>query len=160
MSSPNLDLVRSIYAAWERGDFRSTEWAHPEIEFVIADGPSPGTWRGLAGMAEAFRSSLNAWEDFRPVADECRELDDGSVLVLLRAGSGRGKTSGLDIGADAHSGSEPIPLQREQGYEARRLSRLPARAHGPLARVLRGLGAGVVVNLLGARPDASQGPYP
>jgi ketosteroid isomerase-like protein len=96
--SENLDLVRSIYAAWERGDFRSAEWADPEIEFVLADGPEPSIRKGLAEMAEGFRSSLSAWEEFRAEVEEFRELDDGCVLVLLRASSGRGKTSGLDIG--------------------------------------------------------------
>ena len=97
MSSANLDLVRSIYAAWERGDFSSTEWAHPEIEFVIADGPVPGSWTGLAGRAEGSRTFLGAWEEYRAEVEEYRELDDGRVLVLVRA-SGLGKTSGMDVG--------------------------------------------------------------
>jgi ketosteroid isomerase-like protein len=64
MASANLDLVRSIYADWERGDY-STEWAHPEIEFVIAAGPDPGNWTGLAAIAQAVRDRLAAWEEHR-----------------------------------------------------------------------------------------------
>ena len=96
MASENVELVRSIYAAWERGDFTSAEWAHPEIEFVMADGPSPGRWTGLAGLAEGWRGFLSAWDEWRPGVDEYRDLDSERVLVLVRH-SGRGKTSGLDL---------------------------------------------------------------
>jgi ketosteroid isomerase-like protein len=96
-ASANLDLVRSIYAAWERGDFAQTELLHPEIEFVIADGPSPGSWTGFAGMAEGSRDFLSAWEDFRAEAEEYREIDGERVLVLIHH-RGRGKTSGLELG--------------------------------------------------------------
>jgi ketosteroid isomerase-like protein len=97
MASENLDLVRSIFAAWQRGDFSSAEWAHPEIEFVIADGPAPGSYKGLAEMAAGWRESLSAWEDFRAEqVDEYYELDGERVLALQRF-SVRGKTSGLDL---------------------------------------------------------------
>jgi ketosteroid isomerase-like protein len=96
--SANLDLVRSIYAAWERCDWSSVEWAHPEIEFVIPDGPSPNTmWTGLSGMAQGMRDLLSAWEDFRVAAEEYRELDGERVLVLGH-NTGRGKGSGLKLG--------------------------------------------------------------
>jgi ketosteroid isomerase-like protein len=95
--SENLDLVRSIYAAWERGDFRGADWAEPEIEFVVADGPSPGTWKGLTGMAESTRDYLGAWADFGLEAEEYRELDGKRVLVLMLR-RGRGRTSGLELG--------------------------------------------------------------
>jgi hypothetical protein len=92
--SANVDLVRPIYADWERGDFSSADWADPEIEYVWPDGLAPGSSTGLVGMAEAMRGVLSAWEDFRVEAVECRELDDERFLVFTRA-SGRGKASGL-----------------------------------------------------------------
>jgi ketosteroid isomerase-like protein len=97
MASATLDFVRSVFAAWERGDFSSVDWAHPEIEFVIADGPEPGSWRGLAGMAEGFGQMVRGTEQFRTPADEYRELDDERVLVFHHVG-GRGKTSGWNSG--------------------------------------------------------------
>jgi ketosteroid isomerase-like protein len=96
-SSENLDLVRSILAGWERGDFHSTEWADPEIEYVIAEGPVPGSWTGLASMEEGERHVLRGWAELRVLADEYRELDDERVLVLVHH-RGRGKTSGLEVG--------------------------------------------------------------
>jgi ketosteroid isomerase-like protein len=96
MYSANLELVRSIYPAWERGDFSSAEWADPEIESVTSGGPDPGSWIGIAGMANANRDFLGVWHDWRVEAEEFRELDDERVLVLTRRG-GRGKMSGLDV---------------------------------------------------------------
>ena len=96
MSQENVDLVRRICASWERGDYSSAEWAHPEIEAVIADGPAPITRTGLAGMAEAWGEFLHAWEGFRHGVDEYRDLDDERVLALVHWG-GRGKTSGLEV---------------------------------------------------------------
>jgi hypothetical protein len=94
--SENLDLVRSMVADWEHGDFSNAEWASPDIEFVIADGPEPATWSGLAGMAEGFRKRRAAFHDARVFADEYRELDAERVLVLTHLG-GSGRTSGLGL---------------------------------------------------------------
>jgi ketosteroid isomerase-like protein len=95
--SANLDLVRSIYAAWERGDYSSAAWAHPEIEFAIVDGPSPGSWKGLAGMAHGWAEFLSAFKEHRVTGEECRELDEERVLGFAHA-SGRGAASGVEVG--------------------------------------------------------------
>jgi ketosteroid isomerase-like protein len=94
--SENLDLVRSIYADWERGDFSRADWADSETEYVMVDGPAPGRWTGPAGMARAWREILSAVDDVHLEADEYRELDGERVLVLNH-GSGRGKASRLEI---------------------------------------------------------------
>jgi ketosteroid isomerase-like protein len=95
-ASSNLDLVRSIYAAWERGDSGSADWADLNIEYVHADGPSPGSSTGLAAMRDGFRDWADAWEEYRVTAEEFCELDEERVLVLNDS-AGRGKASGLEL---------------------------------------------------------------
>ena len=73
------------------------DWAHPEIEYVWPEGPSPGTWTGRRAMGESWREYVNAWQDLRTAVDAYRELDSERVLVLARF-QGRGRTSGLDLG--------------------------------------------------------------
>ena len=91
--SANLDLVGSIYAAWERGDFSSVDWAHPEIEYVRIGVLAGGTWIGLEGMKEGFLDWVRVWRDWTVTAEDYRELDVERVLVLYRD-SGRMKESG------------------------------------------------------------------
>jgi ketosteroid isomerase-like protein len=99
--SDNLDLVRSIYAAWERGDYAASDWADQDIEFVWVGGlEDVETWRGVAAMAEGWRAILEPLDNWHAVPDEFRDLDDERVLVLVR-GSGRGKASGAPIQHDA-----------------------------------------------------------
>jgi len=94
--SENLNLVRSIYADWQRGDYSDAGWAYPEIEFVLADGPDPGTWSGLKAMWDGWRQRLSVWADHRMEVDEFREVGDDRVLVLAHAVA-RGQASGMDV---------------------------------------------------------------
>jgi ketosteroid isomerase-like protein len=104
-ASANLDLVRSIFAAWERGDYSTAEWAHPEIEYVIADGPSPGSWKGLAGMAAGAREGLTGWGGMTHEVEDYHELDGERVLVLNDY-SARGRASGLELGQMRAKGAQ------------------------------------------------------
>jgi ketosteroid isomerase-like protein len=92
----NVDLVKSILADWDRGDFSSSEWADPEIESAFVGGPTPGRWKGLAGLLDSSREFFSAWREFRVEAEEFHQLDDERVFVLHRF-CGRGKTSGLEL---------------------------------------------------------------
>jgi ketosteroid isomerase-like protein len=97
MSQENVELVRAICAPWGHGDFRSVGWADPEIEFGFGDGPTPGRWKGIAAMAEAWREALGAFDRLEMDVEDAISIDAERVLVLT-TNTGRGKTSGFDLG--------------------------------------------------------------
>src|ERR1700712_2027085 len=94
--SENVDLVRSIYADWSHGDFSSSEWADPEIEFAFVDGPEPGSWSGRPAMARRYGEWLSGWKDFRAELEELIVVDSTRILVLVR-NSGRGRASDVEM---------------------------------------------------------------
>jgi ketosteroid isomerase-like protein len=93
--SENLELVRSIFAAWERGDFSRDQWADPAMDFIVTDGPEPGSRRGPAATAW-IQGFFDAWDSVRFEAVDFREIDDGRVLVVYHM-KGRGKASGVGV---------------------------------------------------------------
>jgi ketosteroid isomerase-like protein len=97
--SPNVKLVRSIYAPEERGDFSGSspvDWAHPEIEHVTVEGVDAGSVTGQSGLTQAVRNWLSDFDDVRLEAEDYCELDGDRVLVLNKL-SGRAKRSGLHV---------------------------------------------------------------
>jgi ketosteroid isomerase-like protein len=94
MSEQNVELVRSIYAAWERGDFSSVKWADPEVEFTIP-GPDPKVHRGLEAMGRAWAEWLGAFDEFSVVGRDFHDAGDKVVVDQLFRGKGKG--SGIPV---------------------------------------------------------------
>jgi len=96
MSGENLDVVRSIYAGWGKGDFSRSDWAHPDIEFGYVGGPEPAASTGIGAMNAVWSEWLRDWVGFRAEPVEYRVLEPDRILVLVR-NRGRGRLSGVEF---------------------------------------------------------------
>jgi ketosteroid isomerase-like protein len=95
--SGNLDVVRSILACRERGEFSRADWARTDIEFIRKVELDRERAEGIAGMAQMSRRYLAGWEEFRTgKVDEYRVLGHSRVLVSGRM-SGREKASEAEV---------------------------------------------------------------
>ena len=104
MSEENVEIVRGVYEAWQRGDFEvALEPFHEDIEWFgppEAPGSSEGV-RGREGVQHALAGWLGAWVDFR---FELRELIDHGDEVLAGGWQhGRGKGSGVEVSEETFS---------------------------------------------------------
>jgi hypothetical protein len=111
--SKNLELARSIYADWERGNFRPADWADPKIEFVIAHGLSPGHTTGVAEMRKRFQGWLSVWQNYRIEAVEYREIDAEQILVIFRF-VGTGRSSGIDLAQVRANGAHLFQIRGDR----------------------------------------------
>ena len=97
MSEENVEIVRRMYDAYAGGDFETAmAYLDPEIEMDLTLRPDGKVFHGHAGVTEAVRTWLGAWEGWRLEVEEIIDLGGERVLVLARE-SGRGKGSGMEI---------------------------------------------------------------
>src|SRR5437764_1007253 len=72
--SENLDLVRSIYAEWERGDWSSADWAvSQENVEVVRDYLKVFTDEGLEAPAEFWHPDID-WRAAEGAIDDAGEI--------------------------------------------------------------------------------------
>jgi len=138
MGSANVDLVRSICADWERGDWSSVGWIHRDFELLLDDGISERSYRGPAAASEGWGEFLGSWEDFRVSVEEYIELDHERVLTLIH-NTGRGRRSGVAI---ASAGGEGISNASANLFEIRDGKVVRLTAYWSRGRALRELGLG------------------
>ena len=91
LEAVNVEVVRSIYAAWLDGE-SARDLIDPDVEYVNPpDAVEPGTRRGR----KAFAGIRSAYDDVRVEPEEFVATGD-DVVVIARI-TGRGRGSGVDI---------------------------------------------------------------
>ena len=101
MSRESIDAVRKVCAHWERGEWSAgVEIFDPDLEVVFSTTafPDAGTYRGGRMALDAWRSWLEAWEEFS--MDFQDVVERGDVVVAFNRLHGRGRGSGVTVDAD------------------------------------------------------------
>jgi hypothetical protein len=109
MSRRNVERVRELSEAFERGDYAAAiEFFHPVVICEMgADTSVQGqtTWHGREGVWEANRQWLGTWEKFRSGVKEIIDADPHVVVVMWDEGKGRG--SGVRVRREESRSSTP-----------------------------------------------------
>ena len=97
MSQENVEGVRAVFEAWERGGVDAVaEFWDPEFDWRAAEGAldDVGVMRGV----DAMRAYMNDWLDnFDDVHFEAEELiDAGDQVVAMQRVTARAKGSGVE----------------------------------------------------------------
>lgn len=106
MSEQNVEIVRGVYDAWQRGDFEGAlELFHENIEWFgppdISRSGDRGVARGHEGVRRPPGRWLGTWVDYR---FELRELVDFGDEVLAGGWQhGRGRGSGVEVSEEIFS---------------------------------------------------------
>jgi ketosteroid isomerase-like protein len=97
MSQENVEIVRRIYAEFERGNFWVGEFFDPDVRIVWSDPmfARSAESRGLQELTGSLKEFFDAWDGMTATAE--RIIDVGEQVVVVAVWRGSGKTSGIDL---------------------------------------------------------------
>jgi ketosteroid isomerase-like protein len=87
MSEENVELVRQVYEAWNRGDLEwLLEHSTADAEFRTAQlfPDTDPSYRGQERFREFWKTFREAWDTFTIEAERLEPIGDDRVLALLR----------------------------------------------------------------------------
>jgi ketosteroid isomerase-like protein len=99
MSQANVNVVEQALAAFSGGEADSfAELTTPDLEWATGLGAVEGeVFRGREGIDTYFARLSGAWDEFRFLAEDYRDL--GDVVVALGRLEGRGRGGGVPVDA-------------------------------------------------------------
>jgi ketosteroid isomerase-like protein len=97
VSEGNVDIVRSVMAAFNRGDVEAVvALLDEDVEVLSTDElPNPGRFHGPEGYLTWIGRWLDAWDEFTVEALELEAVDEHHVVAAVRQ-RGRGRLSGIE----------------------------------------------------------------
>jgi ketosteroid isomerase-like protein len=100
LSRQNVDTVRAILDAFNRGDMRGfLDKCVPDIEWDLSQRLiDPEKYQGHEGIKRFFEQQLEAWEE-APLMEAEELIDAGDQVVAFVRVHGRGKGSGAAVDA-------------------------------------------------------------
>jgi ketosteroid isomerase-like protein len=91
MSQENVEIVRRMYDAFNRGDPAAAEYLHPEAEMhQLSEVPDAQSYYGREEFVRGLGVWLSGWEEFRFEPEEMTQVGDHVVMQVRLWGRGRG----------------------------------------------------------------------
>jgi uncharacterized protein len=98
VSQENLEIVRALLRAYDRGDYEAAlEGLDPEIEWHAPPGVTIGqeVYRGRMEVEKGFAEWQQPWDSYRFELEEM--LDHGDHVVVCGMQVARGRGSGVEV---------------------------------------------------------------
>jgi ketosteroid isomerase-like protein len=101
MSQENVELVRSVFDAWNRGELGDVlPFVAEDIEWLeiegLPDAMAGEEIRGSESVRSMLESLFDVWESYRLEPEVVRAVGDNRVFAVLREVA-RGRVSGAEV---------------------------------------------------------------